>query len=433
MNRLKSFWNNLNRAFSVSKYDRDWFYEIGGNSSIYSTQTVENQKNAYNKCPAVAAIINRKAKAFTNAKWWVLDQNGKEVNSREAKVVKALMAKPNVLQSWNQFLAQAKVYEQLFGRCYIFALRIPGFRDIVSLWVLPNWIVNTKLTGKFLMQTKIEEIVEKYEVTLNGFTTPIKVEDMLVLNDTSQGLEYPFPHSQSRLVSLQDPVSNIIAAYEARNVLITRRGGIGILSNESHDSVGQIPLKPGEKEELQDEFKKYGFSRRQWQVIITNANLKWQSTTYPTKELMLFEEIEDSVRQIADNYDYPMYLLGFKNGSTFSNVAEAKKSLYQDAIIPEAESWATALTLFFGLPEGIALKVFYDHLDALQKSNKDEAEATRILTHALDVAYKSKVITREEYRLKLDYDPFKFNGNTFYDGNTAKPGTQGENSDSGTN
>lgn len=431
MNIFKSIWNSVNHIFSVSKQEEDWFYELGGSGIIHDTQSVESQIIAYNKCPAVAAIINRKAKAFINGKWWVLDANGKEVNSREAKMVNTLMARPNVLQSWNQFLAQAKVYEQLFGRCYIFAARIPGFRDIASLWVLPNWIVTTKLTGKFLFQTSLEGIIERYEINVGGEVTPISVDDILVLNDTSQGFDYPFPHSQSRLVSLQDPVSNIIAAYEARNVLISRRGGIGILSNDSHDSVGQIPLKPGEKEEIQEDFKRYGLSRKQWQVIITNANLKWQSMTYPTRDLMLFEEIEDSVRQIADNYDYPMYLLGFKSGTTFSNVGEAKKSLYQDAIIPEAESWVSALTTFLGLPDGIYLKVFYDHLDILQRSKKDEAEALRTLTFALDLAYKSKVITREEYRLKLDYNPTNFLGNTFYDnGNTTKLGAQEEGSNS---
>lgn len=410
---IKSFWNAVNYAISVNKYG-EYFYGIGGaTGTTISTIGVQAQKAAYEKCPAVAAIINRKARAFSNGKWFILDAKGKEVNTSDVSVLKKLMERPNAMQSWNQFMTQAKVFEQLFGRVYIFMLRIPGFHnDIRSMWVIPNWMVTTKLTGKFIMQTDISEIIEKYEIQLNGVTTPVPVADMLVLNDTSQGMELAVPHSSSRLVSLQDPVSNIIAAYEARNVLITRRGGIGILSNESNDKVGHIPMKQGEKEELQDDFRKYGFSRKQWQVIITNASLKWQSMTYPTKELMLFEEIEDSVRQIADNYDYPMFLLGFKNGTTFSNVGEAKKSLYQDAIIPEAEAWAEAMTTFFGL-KNAKLQVFFDHLDVLQKSRKEEADALKAMTDALDIQFKSRVITLEEYRLKLDYD-LQFNGKTFY-------------------
>ena len=227
-------------------------------------------------------------------------------------------------------------------------------------------------------------------------------------------------HGQSRLIALQDPISNIIAAYEARNVLITRKGALGILSNNSKDAAGAIPLKDIEKKDLQDEFKRYGLAKDQYQVIITSASLQWQSMTFPTKELMLFEEIEDDVRQIADNYEYPMYLLGFKAGSTFSNVGEAKKSLYQDAIIPEAESIYLAFTNFFNTEKyGFSFQVFYDHLEILQKSEKDKAEAFKIKNEGYKIAYEMKILTREEWRTGIDYDPTKFNGETFYEGKPA--------------
>jgi hypothetical protein len=115
-----------------------------------------------------------------------------------------------------------------------------------------------------------------------------------------------------------------VAAYEARNVLITRKGALGILSNQTRDAAGSKPLKEGEKKEVQEDFQKYGLGKDQYQVIITNANLKWQPMTFSTKDLMLMEELEDSTRAIADNLDYPMYLLGFKEGSTFSNVGEQR-------------------------------------------------------------------------------------------------------------
>ena len=165
------------------------------------------------------------------------------------------------------------------------------------------------------------DLVQYYDLHTNGYSVQIDTEDIFHHKDISLNSDNLIS-GQSRLVSLQDPVSNIIASYEARNVLITRRGAIGILSNEGKDSIGTTPLLPGEKEDLQEDFKKYGVTRGQLQVIISNAGLKWQSMTFPTKDLMLFEEIEDDVRQIADNYDYPMHLLGFKGGTTFSNMNE---------------------------------------------------------------------------------------------------------------
>ena len=140
--------------------------------------------------------------------------------------------------------------------------------------------------------------------------------------------------------------------------------------------------------------------------------------TFPTRELMLFEEIEDDVRQIADNYDYPMYLLGFKAGSTFSNVGEAKKALYQDTIIPEAEGWAEAFTTYFELKNlGFKLSVFFDHLDVFQQSEKERAEAFKIKNEGFKIAYELGVVTREEWRVGIDYDAEKFLGKTFHNEN----------------
>ncbi|KAF0193546.1 MAG: Phage portal protein, partial [Bacteroidetes bacterium] len=374
--KLKSFFSPARAV--ISDKNGKYFYAFGFPKTVQNTVTIIGQTAAYNICPPVNGIINRKARAFTNGKWWVLDPDGKEASGPIATSIKKLLKQPNPLQSWNQFMAQAKVYEQAFGEVFVFAIMPTGFTDkskIKALWILPNWIVDVRLTGKHFLQTDINEIIEGYDISVNGSLTPLARESVLHIRDINQN-SLDVIRGQSRLASLQDPISNIVAAYEARNVLITRKGALGILSNQTRDAAGSVPLKKEDKEDVQEEFKKYGLGKDQYQVIITNANLKWQPMTFPTRELMLFEEIEDDVRQIADNFDYPMYLLGFKAGTTFSNVGEAKKSLYQDAIIPEAEGWAEAFTTFFdGEKNKIQISVSYDHLEVLQQGEKEKADA----------------------------------------------------------
>lgn len=161
-----------------------------------------------------------------------------------------------------------------------------------------------------------------------------------------------------------------------------------------------------DKKNLQEDFQKYGLSRDQWQVIITNASLKWQAMSMPTKDLLLFEEIEDDVRQIADTYEYPMYLLGFKSGTTYSNVGEAKKSLYQDSIIPEAEYIAESLSTFLKTDlVGLQIKVFYDHLDIFQQGEKEKADAFKVRSDANVPLYEKGIITLNQLLTVLDMDP----------------------------
>lgn len=418
---FKSLFGFNSPARSVVK-DKDgkFFYAFGFPKTVQETVTITGQSSAYNICPPVNGIINRKARAFTNGKWWILDKEGNEAKGSAATKVSGiqkLLKRPNPLQSWNQFMAQAKVYEQVFGEVFIFAIIPAGFTDkskVKALWVVPNWIVNVKLTGKHYFQTELEDIIAGYDISINGSITPLPDGSVIHIRDINQN-STDVIRGQSRLASLQDPISNIVAAYEARNILITRKGALGILSNQTRDAAGAVPLKENEKLEVQEDFRKYGLGKDQYQVIITNANLKWQPMTFPTRDLMLFEEIEDDVRQIADNYDYPMYLLGFKAGSTFSNVGEAKKSLYQDTIIPEAEGWAEVLTSFFELEEsGLKLSVFYDHLDIFQESEKERAEAFKVKNEAFKIAYELGVVTKEEWRVGIDYDAEKFLGKTFH-------------------
>jgi HK97 family phage portal protein len=403
--KIKSFFSPARAV--ISDKDGKYFYAFGFPKTIQDTVTILGQTSAYNICPPVNGIINRKARAFTNGKWWVLDPDGKDTTSSVATSIKKLLKKPNPLQSWNQFIAQGKVYEQVYGEVFILAIMPAGFSDkskIKALWIIPNWVMDVKLTGKHYLQHDIAEIIEGYNISVNGQSIPLEREAVLHIRDINQN-SLDVTRGQSRLVSLQNPISNIVAAYEARNVLITRKGALGILSNQTRDAAGSKPLKEGEKKEVQEDFQKYGLGKDQYQVIITNANLKWQPMTFSTKDLMLMEELEDSTRAIADNLDYPMYLLGFKEGSTFSNVGEAKKSLYQDAIIPEADGWAEAFTTYFeGDKNRIQISITYDHLEVLQQGEKEKADAFAAKVTANTPLLEKNIITLNQFLTALDLD-----------------------------
>jgi hypothetical protein len=254
-------------------------------------------------------------------------------------------------------------------------------------------------------------------IHVTDMTSPVTVYDREYFN------------GQSRLYSLKWAVWNIHAAMEARNVMITRRGAIGILSNDSKDVVGVIPLDPTEKKEVQDQFQQYGLAVSQAQIIITNATLKWQQMTLPTKDLMLFEETEDATLAIADAFDVPPDLLGATGSKkTYQNVLEAKKSMYQDAIIPESNIFAEAFTNW--LLKGTSLKfaIYFDHLEIFQKSKKEEADAIRAINDAMKVSFDSGITTKEEWRMFLEQftSGYGFNaeqptGTTYASGTVGQP------------
>lgn len=65
--------------------------------------------------------------------------------------------------------------------------------------------------------------------------------------------------SKSRLASVMKAISNLVAVYEARNVIYVKRGGIGFLVSLKRDETGSTAMEPKEKREIEDYLdKSYG-------------------------------------------------------------------------------------------------------------------------------------------------------------------------------
>jgi len=368
----------------------------------YACKTVQGQREAYTNCPPLTAIINNKCAMAINGIWQVVDKNDKEPGGMQAERIRNLLKKPNQYQGWNAFFSFAKTMNQVFGRCYIYMETPVGFdrSQTTAMYIMPNWCV-TPVYNYDTSASRFIRLPMRYDITLWGTTFQIAPEDMMIWNDIGFDLssnDYDFTSGGSRLVSLTDPISNIVAAYEARNVQLCNSGPPGILSPDGKDVSGFIPLLPEQKEELQSDLRRrYGLQRDKWQTLISTSALKYQSIGKPTRDLMVFEEIEDDVRQLCDNYGYPMYLFGFKSGTTFSNLKEAKAQAYQNAIIPESHSFNRTFEQFFNMAKsGLRLIVVYDHIEELQKSEKEKAETLKLYLDIYMTLFDKGLITSDQ-------------------------------------
>lgn len=418
---LKGNFGNAIKSLTISPatFHKDdvtgeFFYPLLGNSSLHFRWTGHNSSlTAYQKCPPVPAIINRKAQAYINGKTWVLNTQGrakeKEATSVEAKKLQNLLKRPNPLQSWKQFEAQAYIYQQLFGWTIILPIRPFGFKDNIdatSLWNIPPFMVDIEETNRLFYQSDTKGIIKKIVLSYKGQRTELEVENVFIMKDFTPSFD-SLILPNSRICALEMPINNIIGAYESRNVLINYRGALGILSQETGG--GQYPVLPvtdDKKKELQKEFQRYGLKNSQWQFIITSAALKWQSMSIPTKDLMLFEEIEDDIMRICDQYGYPYQLMSSAKGTTFSNVKEAKQLLYQDSIIPEAENIYEQWNQFFQLDKyNLRMDKDFAHLPVLQEDEVQKMTARRTRDEAYQIEWENDLITRNQWRTANGEDP----------------------------
>lgn len=401
-------------VYSRTVAGNNFFFEANGKAVFHFTYGGHNSSvTAYEKCPPVNAIINRKAQAYINGKTWVLNTQGKakgkEATSAEAKKLQALFKKPNALQSWKQFEAQGYIYQQLFGYNLVLPIKPAGFKENIDasmLWNIPPSMVDIEETNKLFYQSDTAGIIKQIVLNYKGTRTILKVEDIYIMKDfTPSFCSLVIP--DSRIKSLELPINNIIGAYESRNVLINYRGALGILSQDpGNGQFGAIPMSPEEKESLQHDFRRYGLSNHQWQFIITSASLKWQQMGVATKDLMLFEEIEADTMAICDNYNYPYQLMSSAKGTTFSNLNEGKKLLYQDATIPEAEATYEQWNQLFNTEAyGLNIDKDYSHVAVLQEDKLQSAQARKALDDALTIEFQNGLITLDDWLEKLGEDP----------------------------
>lgn len=402
---------------------QQWFAEmVGGNFFYFTYSGNKSASQAYECCPPVAAIINKKAQAYINGKTWVLNTQGKakgkEATTIEAKKLQKLFAQPNPIQNWSQFEAQGYIYQQLFGYTLILSIKPVGFKeniDASALWNIPPFMVDIEETNKLFYQTSQKGMIKKIVLNYKGVSSELDVDSVYILKDITPSFNsLIFP--QSRICALELPINNIIGAYESRNVLINYRGALGILTKDAGDGgqYGALPLPEGEKENIQNDFRRYGLKHHQWQIIITSASMKWQQMGYPTKDLMLFEEVEGSTQAICDGYNYQYELLSNSKGVTFANKNEAKKLVYQDAILPEAQSIYGQWNQFFNTSKyNLVIDKDFSHVAVLQADQLQTAQARKARNDALLIEYQNDLITMNRW-LELNGEDPRPDGDRYY-------------------
>lgn len=429
IDRIKGYWGFGNSGISTPSQNGIEFF-FYNNEVQWSQVNADTIEYFLMNCPPLTTIINRKAQAFINGKAEVLSiRTG---NYIEDKALVSLLAKPNPVQTDRQFRSQVYSYIQAYGYCPVLIKRPVGFEmdytKISSMWVLPPNYVNILTNKKYLTAKSHMDMVDKIEFTYEGMTTEIDKDSVYIFTDLSTNFDN-LVMPDSKLIPLRYPINNIIKNYEARGTIAEKRGAIGILSNARADSVSTLPLTQAEKKELQEDYSRYGLGRNQWQVVITNASLNYQSMVMPVRDMMLLEMETADVMTIADAFGYPSVLLANEKGTTYSNQEGAERKLYQDTIVPEAVNYEEQLNDMLGLVQH-GRKVCYDFtwLPSLQEDEKLKAEVRRIQGEAVIQEFNNNVITWNEMRegLFLDTVPgmdlyFYQLQNTFNNGNNTEP------------
>jgi hypothetical protein len=404
----------------------NFFFGQFGADKAFIWGNYNSSLRAYQRCPVVSSIINRQALATINGKVTIIDDKGKESQKVQAKALRQLLKRPNPLQSGKQFRAQNNVYKRIYGYCPVLRMCPVGFEDDFSkwrLWNIPPWMIqvedNTELF--FLPGAKPFDTIR---LTYMGKSVPLNPDNVFFLCETqiSTGLfesnsiqdNVSLYLPDSKLLTVEQNIDNIISSLNSRGTLNRERGPMWILSNDQADSAdaGLFPLDKTAKEDLDKDFLQYGITKGLKKAIITDAKLKLQTVGFDVGQLKLLEgEIQDA-KFIADQLNYPPYLLGLVDAK-FDNQQIAERNMYTNSIIPDAESDDEQWGDFFKLGDlGLSIKTDYSYLPALQEDITEQGRGRWYMDQALLIEFQNNLITWNEWRIALGLDPV--DGNDLY-------------------
>jgi hypothetical protein len=320
----------------------------------------------YIEIPELRTVIDKKAQMISSGVPRLYKENGEEV---ENHWVLDLVKNPNPLQSWKDVIFNIAVNDALYSTAFCYAPK-RSF-DIVNLFVpLATHKMQINTTGKTLKQMSSGGLIQDYVYDFNGDAKETLKLDEVVIIQTTDGVNLLNP--VSRIESLKFPLSNIRAQYNKRNVLLENIGAIGILSSSNSDLGGSLPMSPEEKAQIRKDW----FNRSKDELIISENDVKWTPMSFPTKDLMLFDELKADKLAIIDAFGLNYYIFSNESGSTYSNVNYGERLAYTNTIIPESNKIYDNITEQLGLDkQGLRLKADFSDIPVLQNDILQESQA----------------------------------------------------------
>ena len=193
------------------------------------------------------------------------------------------------------------------------------------------------------------------------------------------------------------PLKAGLRSMDANNEALTT--GVKYLQNQTARGMlisDEGDITESQARQLKDKFRNtYQGSNNAGDLIITPKKLSWVNFGLNASDLSLIEQYNASIKDLCNVYNVPVQLLNNTDSSTYNNMKEAKKALYQNAIIPELIRIREELNRWLTPQYGEKLYIDFD----FQSIPELQEETEKVV----DQMSKSWWLTPNEKRIAMNY------------------------------
>ena len=314
---------------------------------------------------------------------------------KAAQEIRDLLIRPNPRQSYKTFIRMAASYKLISGNTYILS-NIASTRRFMELTLLRP--------DRVRIETNTYSIPIRYIYEINGHKDIYPIDPDTFLSDVLHIKEF---HPLDDLYGFS-PIAAAARAIKQNNeasewnqrTLENSGRPPGILSLKDKGDYAPPPTKEqidSISESIFQRFQEWGTHGR---IPVVGSEMNWLALGMSSTQIDWINGKSSTARDICNAFRYPPFLLGMPEGATYNNVSEAKLALYEEAVIPIAQSILAELAYYIGIQKNVDLTIELDldQVPALMPRRQIARQSARD-----DVL--AGIFTVNEARDEQGYDP----------------------------
>ena len=356
---MASFFDRFNFSKKNQNTNKEYnnaIYNWLGNSVLWNRENDESYiTQGYQKNATIYSLINLITKAASTIPFQVYEKTSENDYKRykaltsgimdAASIQKAsilqknalvelqdtelhkILERPNPAQSYNAWLTELIAFGKLTGNRYIYGIGPDtgaNFGKFTELYVMPSQVMEIISNG-------IMEPVSQYKLEYNG-TKYIDASEICHIKDFNPYYDGTGSHlyGQSPLQAGLRSLTTNNEAVQTGVKYLQNQTARGLLTSEMGD------ITEPQAQQLKDKFKRqYQGSDNAGDIIITPNKMSWVNFGLNASDISLIAQYNASIKDLCNIYNVPVQLLNNTDSSSYNNMKEAKKALYQNAVIPE--------------------------------------------------------------------------------------------------
>jgi hypothetical protein len=353
--------------------------------------------------PHLGAVIDKGSEMFSAVSFKVVRTDTKEEEVDYKHRLNVVLKSPNKMQTWKQLLYMSYTYKILSGAAFLFPgfgiSKTPSNLAYLSAIDFDSYTKRTNYNVRSIENPDPDELIDAIDFYFKySPSVSLKPSELMWIKDRFSN----YVDDYSRITSLEKNLENIYKVLVARGILIDKKGGIGMIAGNQKDSGMSVPLRPREKKKLENAVNDHNLGAMGKSIMVTDVPLRYTPFVFPTRELMLFEEIEDDFNTICDRCGIAREL--FDAQTTFANKKMAETSTYINTIAPAWKDFFEVLNKTLNTSaEKIRIDPVFTHVEALQRNEYEKNQAEQLKSTVLLQELDRNIIDINEYRQQMGY------------------------------